>query len=836
MSYKDFVAGLQNASDYLDAKHHISGTSAAGVDALRVVTGAQYSFTLRELLCQVLSGNGVKMPNVQLCLHANIQELLKIPNIQGEIADALNQLLDSVESFMDHTKIDNVLGRLNMVLAEAQNVANLINFCSAPVDPIAIPNLIERAMGSFLGAGKQIANDIGSMDPGNVCACISSGGGFNASVFNGGILKNIANNFTAITNGSLIQSEIDAIVSDVSGIASRVTNLIDFENNIIGSYSPGGSQFATPDANCNTEIGVLHNPGSGPISGNSRITSQLKSLYDRLGAYPVQYSLGSGYDANGNRTFPSDIIEYPNIFHLLFDEEMLNLLRALDNPQPSIDNQTPVFDYCGNIIGYTTEFTQKEEQTSAGSTPTTPNSPGYKAGGLITDNTSNIGDTSSVSGTTVINNFNNSGATLFLVSSEAGMLALQANTDDIVVRTDILTIFTRKDTSTFNTGTTADFQQATSTLFDFLNNLNTESGNGLVVKDGGASRARQIQGATGSIKVTNGDGSGGDIQIDLEENPRLPGTAAVKIPTGTTAQRPNTEIGEIRYNTDTHQIEGYFGDTSSWRNIGTGGSGTLTNANNVGTGSGVFKQISGSVLDFRSLVQSGGISITQNTDDLTISDTITSSNVGGGTELFKQRATNNFQFRTLTSTDNSITFTQNADTVDISGDENVQKTSVSTSGNSATAVQVNGAYPQPATGKTWFFTAFALGRASTGQVQSFKIEGVADNQSGTPSIVGNTIMKTDYQRSTADASVNLWDPMTAYNTNDSVEFNGNTYQANTNVSAGELSPDQNSNWTVSYTGWNFTAEIDGGGLRFKVKGDANAPSVAWNVRITFLEV
>ena len=105
-------------------------------------------------------------------------------------------------------------------------------------------------------------------------------------------------------------------------------------------------------------------------------------------------------------------------------------------------------------------------------------------------------------------------------------------------------------------------------------------------------------------------------------------------------------------------------------------------------------------------MQSGGISITQNTDDLTITDTITSSNVGGGTELFKQRATNNFQFRTLTSTDNSITFTQNADTVDISGDENVQKTSVSTSGNSATAVQVNGAYPQPATGKTWFQVEF----------------------------------------------------------------------------------------------------------------------------------
>ena len=132
-------------------------------------------------------------------------------------------------------------------------------------------------------------------------------------------------------------------------------------------------------------------------------------------------------------------------------------------------------------------------------------------------------------------------------------------------------------------------------------------------------------------------------RLNQKKIPRLQVQSQLKS-TGTTAQRPNTEIGE-RYNTDTHPIEGYFGDTSSWRNIGTGGPGTLTNANNVGTGSGVFKQILIRI-DFRSLVQSGGISITQNTDDLTITDTITSSNVGGGTELFKQRATNNFSQNT----------------------------------------------------------------------------------------------------------------------------------------------------------------------------------------------
>ena len=89
---------------------------------------------------------------------------------------------------------------------------------------------------------------------------------------------------------------------------------------------------------------------------------------------------------------------------------MLALLKAADDPQPNIDTQTPVYDYCGNIIGYTAEYTQQEIETSAGNTPTVPNSPGFRAGGFITDGTTTAGSSNAVSGTTVINNFNNSGS------------------------------------------------------------------------------------------------------------------------------------------------------------------------------------------------------------------------------------------------------------------------------------------------------------------------------------------------------------------------------------------------------------------------------------------
>ena len=123
MSFKDFPSGLSDLNEYLDARHHISGTTGSGTDSLKIVASAEYSFTLRELLCGLLSGGGLKLPNIQICMHTNIAELLKIPSLQGELKDALNELQQGMEQLMDHTKLDEVLGRLNGVLAEAQNLS-----------------------------------------------------------------------------------------------------------------------------------------------------------------------------------------------------------------------------------------------------------------------------------------------------------------------------------------------------------------------------------------------------------------------------------------------------------------------------------------------------------------------------------------------------------------------------------------------------------------------------------------------------------------------------------------------------------------------------------------
>jgi hypothetical protein len=846
MSFTDFQAGLQSASDYLGARHHLNGTTALGNDALRIVGMAQYSFTLRELLCGILSGNGLKLPNLQICIHANIAALLGLPNLQGILRDALNELNSAFERFMDHTKIDDILGRLNAVLAEAQNVANLINFCATPVDPIAIPNMLERAFGSFLGAGKSIIDSIGSMAPSDVCGCIGTNG-FNTNVFNGGILGVISSNFADVTNGTLSDEIISSIRNDITSVVGGITNLINFENNINGSYLQGGSQFATPDSGCNSEVGVMHNPNSGTIASNARITSTLKALYDVLGGYPVRYVYNKNPETNGPLIISGSAsgsigeeITYPNIFHLLLDPELLSILDRNDDPTPNISNQTPVYDYCGSIIGYTTNYIQQEQQQSEGSIPTQPNSPGHNAGGLPT-NTTTTSDSAIIQNTTVEYNFSGSGSsTIYYVSSESAQVALQPNTNDIVVRTDILTIFFRKDTSVFNTGTMSDYQQGSVTFTNFGNNINNLSGTGFIAKDGNTAIARIISGTVNEIEVINGNGSGGNVVIGLSDNTVIPGNSAIKIPTGTTAQRETGESGRLRYNVDLNRLEAYYGDIGVWRSIANTSDITTsaTTLINIGSGSSIFKQLNTSNQnEIRKLNSSGLISITQNANDITIGDTLSASNVGAGTGLFYTRNSNVLQFKSLTTTNGNIIITDNSTSVDISGDHRIKYSSLQTTNGTTTNVTFEGVYPAPDTDKSWFFTIEALAGNIGTTRRAFKIEGVVQNNSGSASLVG-TNTKIDYQRGTADISSSPWDAGVSYVTGNTVEYDLVIYQATTNISAYQNTPDINPNWIATYTGWNVSAVTIGSPIpsfKIQVRGES-ATVVNWSLRLSYIEL
>ena len=437
-SYSDFTGGLADFNDYLDAKHHIQEELVAGnEDTGRLVVKAEYSYTMRELLCSLLAGKGLKLPNVQMCLSFQLQGLQDaLAGVQNVLTEALNKVAGVMDQFMDHTAIGNVLDRINAVIQEAAAIANMINFCGTPIQPKAIPNLMENAMGSFLGAGQNIINQLGEVIPEQMSACASLGADgkpvFDVNLFNSGALKEIGDNLSSILDGSIATNTLNGLTTSLNQVATEFGTLMEKETWVNGTgggnYTAGGSQFvsgieapamqqnivyevetlgttnftnAGASANTvgnvfkatgattgtgtvrevNTGVGVLHNPESTGIAGNAVLAQQIKSAYDQVGGYPVVASDGTIHD---------------NIFDVLLEPEMLQKVRQADNPDPLRQLQKPVYDYCGNVTGFTYETIGGSTERSSGISPTTSTLPGLLGpGGRATSNGLNVEPTRS---------------------------------------------------------------------------------------------------------------------------------------------------------------------------------------------------------------------------------------------------------------------------------------------------------------------------------------------------------------------------------------------------------------------------------------------------------
>lgn len=99
-------------------------------------------------------------------------------------------------------------------------------------------------------------------------------------------------------------------------------------------------------------------------------------------------------------------------------------------------------------------------------------------------------------------------------------------------------------------------------------------GNGLVAKTGAlSSEARTIQGTSDEVDISNGDGVSGNPAVGISDSPIIPGTGRIKIPSGTTAQRPGTPVNaDFRYNSTLGLFEGYKG---FWSPVGSLGGSVL---------------------------------------------------------------------------------------------------------------------------------------------------------------------------------------------------------------------------------------------------------------------
>lgn len=95
-----------------------------------------------------------------------------------------------------------------------------------------------------------------------------------------------------------------------------------------------------------------------------------------------------------------------------------------------------------------------------------------------------------------------------------------------------------------------------------LDAINTTASFGIVARTGDPNTfvRRTVTGVANQIVLTNGDGVSGNPSIGIADNPVLPGTEAVRVPLGTTAERAGAPAeGSLRVNTDDDTIEYFIG-------------------------------------------------------------------------------------------------------------------------------------------------------------------------------------------------------------------------------------------------------------------------------------
>lgn len=84
--------------------------------------------------------------------------------------------------------------------------------------------------------------------------------------------------------------------------------------------------------------------------------------------------------------------------------------------------------------------------------------------------------------------------------------------------------------------------------------------------------SRTLTGATDQIDISNGTGLSGNPQISFAANPQTSGTSNLRIPFGTTGQRPGVPgDGMIRYNTTASVFEYYSTSLAGWQQVSTVG-------------------------------------------------------------------------------------------------------------------------------------------------------------------------------------------------------------------------------------------------------------------------
>jgi len=217
-------------------------------------------------------------------------------------------------------------------------------------------------------------------------------------------------------------------------------------------------------------------------------------------------------------------------------------------------------------------------------------------------------------------------------SLEVALTGIIAKTNSNTVAARTITVGSGLNITNGNGVAGNPLLELTGTVLSLANLAST----GMLSIGGGSVNARTLYGTSNQITVTNGTAQA-DPVFSIADNPVIPGNAGIRIPQGTTAERPAGQDGWLRYNTDTNAFEVY--ENGSWVNLPAGAV-TLIN---TGTG-----------LTGGPITSTGTISIDSTVVTLTGSQILTNKTISGSSNTLSNIANASLTNSSITINGSSV--------------------------------------------------------------------------------------------------------------------------------------------------------------------------------------
>jgi hypothetical protein len=303
------------------------------IPGVKVTTKGILNKPIKDIICAILFGgisNMLKGP--LLCVTADLNKIADEAGLAGlgDLKSAVDDVMSELKAAEKLSGIPETLARVNAAIAEVQSLLALDGLCAIPLKAPKIPDVIAQVIDAEHRELNAIISDLGRLAKPSMCLSgdggFGPGGGYNPESILGSISKHVGN------MGNIPGKQLDALTKRLKGVSKALKASI--------------NRQLFPD------FRTKHNLVTGAPTSPS--DAQVITVADFKVAAATAQQLVASVNQTGSYPIDADGIQNTNMWLPLLGPEVYTMaVNALTPADPYFAQEEPIYDYCGKLVGYT---------------------------------------------------------------------------------------------------------------------------------------------------------------------------------------------------------------------------------------------------------------------------------------------------------------------------------------------------------------------------------------------------------------------------------------------------------------------------------------------------